>query len=123
MIFNKFEDLKLNNFPVLIFGSGPAGISLALELESKKIRNANIGKANNMTTNEKIISFLNNYFIFKKIRDPNAREITNTLLTISDSQSELGKEETKEAQQEVKPKRKRVVKKYKKKLTLPLEYK
>ena len=89
------------------------------ELESKRIKKSNIGKANNMSSNEKIISFLNNYFIFKKIRDPNAREITNTLLTISDAQNELGKEETIETQKEVKPKKKRVVKKYKKKLTLP----
>ena len=89
------------------------------ELESNRIKKSNIGKANNMTSNEKIISFLNNYFIFKKIRDPNAKEITNTLLTISDAQNELGKEETIETQRELKPKKKRVVKKYKKKLTLP----
>lgn len=89
------------------------------ELESNRIKKSNIGKADNMSSNEKIISFLNNYFIFKKIRDPNAKEITNTLLTISDAQNELGKEETIETQKEVKPKKKRIVKKYKKKLTLP----
>ena len=37
MIFQKFEDINLKNFPVVIFGSGPAGISTALELEKKKI--------------------------------------------------------------------------------------
>ena len=37
MIFQKFEDIDLNNFPVIIFGSGPAGITTALELENKKI--------------------------------------------------------------------------------------
>tara|TARA_B100000686_G_C16748280_1_gene950862 strand:+ start:158 stop:1567 length:1410 start_codon:yes stop_codon:yes gene_type:complete len=37
MIFQKIEDIELNNFPVIIFGSGPAGISAALELERKKI--------------------------------------------------------------------------------------
>ena len=37
MIFQKFEDIDFNNFPVIIFGSGPAGITTAIELESKKI--------------------------------------------------------------------------------------
>ncbi len=37
MIFQKFENLDLNNFPVVIFGSGPAGIATALELEKNKI--------------------------------------------------------------------------------------
>ena len=72
-----------------------------------------------MTPNEKTISFLNNYFIFKKVRSPNAREITNTLLTITEAQKELGKEETKGITEQAKPIRKRPVKKYKKKLKLP----
>ena len=37
MIFQKFEDLELTNIPVVIFGSGPAGIATALELEKNKI--------------------------------------------------------------------------------------
>ena len=37
MIFQKFEDIESSNFPVVIFGSGPAGITTALELENKKI--------------------------------------------------------------------------------------
>ena len=37
MIFQKFEDLELTNIPVIIFGSGPAGITTAIELERKKI--------------------------------------------------------------------------------------
>ena len=37
MIFQKFEDIDFNNFPVIIFGSGPAGLTTALELENKKI--------------------------------------------------------------------------------------
>ena len=89
------------------------------EVENKTIKKANIGKAMNMTPNEKTISFLNNYFIFKKVRSPNAREITNTLLTITEAQKELGKEETKEITEQAKPIRKRPVKKYKKKLKLP----
>jgi len=37
MIFQKFEDINFNNFPVIIFGSGPAGMTTALELEKKNI--------------------------------------------------------------------------------------
>ena len=37
MILNSFADLDQSKFPVIIFGSGPAGVSLALELENKKI--------------------------------------------------------------------------------------
>ena len=37
MIYKKFEDIDTTNYPVVIFGSGPAGITLALELEKKKL--------------------------------------------------------------------------------------
>lgn len=37
MIFQKFEDINFDDFPVIIFGSGPAGIATALELEKKNI--------------------------------------------------------------------------------------
>ena len=38
-----------------------------------KLNKSNIGKALNMSVKEKSISFLNNYFIFKKVRNPNAQ--------------------------------------------------
>ena len=37
MIFQNLLELPLKNYPVIIFGSGPAGISLALKLEKNKI--------------------------------------------------------------------------------------
>jgi len=37
MILNSFVELEDYKFPVVIFGSGPAGLSLALELEKKNI--------------------------------------------------------------------------------------
>ena len=38
MILQKLDNANLDNFPVVIFGSGPAGISTALELEKKNIK-------------------------------------------------------------------------------------
>jgi len=38
MIIKNLDDNNLENFPVAIFGSGPAGITTALELEKKKYK-------------------------------------------------------------------------------------
>tara|TARA_B100001121_G_scaffold116483_1_gene102531 strand:+ start:27894 stop:31316 length:3423 start_codon:yes stop_codon:yes gene_type:complete len=89
------------------------------DIESGKTKVANIGKATKMTPNEKTISFLNNYFIFKKVRNPNPKQITDNLLTISQPQEQLGEEESKKINEVVKPSKKRPVRKYKKKLKLP----
>ena len=72
-----------------------------------------------MSVNEKTISFLNNYYIFKKVRNPNAKEITDRILNITAEQTKLDEDETTELQKTIKPKKKREVKKYKKKLKLP----
>ena len=36
MIAKNLENINLEEFPVVIFGSGPAGLTTALELEKKK---------------------------------------------------------------------------------------
>ena len=113
------SEAKMMGFPQAIGSFETLFDIMKDELEQRKLKNANIGKAANMKTNEKIISFLNNYFIFKKVRNPNAKEITDTLLTISDGQSKLDNEDTQNINKETKKTTKRVVKKYKKKLTLP----
>jgi len=38
MILKNLDNINLDNFPVAIFGSGPAGITTALELEKKNIK-------------------------------------------------------------------------------------
>ena len=37
MILKNFNNVNLDNFPVVIFGSGPAGIATALELPPIKL--------------------------------------------------------------------------------------
>ena len=37
MIFNSLEEINISNIPVVIVGSGPAAITLALELEKNNI--------------------------------------------------------------------------------------
>ena len=38
MILKNLDNINLDNFPVAVFGSGPAGITTALELEKKKYK-------------------------------------------------------------------------------------
>ena len=49
------------------------------ELKSKKLYYKNIGNANKLSANERRISFLNKYFIYKKVRDVNAEAVSRTL--------------------------------------------
>jgi len=55
-------------------------------IKSKQLRHADIGDALKMTTDEKNVSFLNKFFIFKKIRDVNAEEIERIQLNINKDQ-------------------------------------
>lgn len=52
-------------------------------IKSRRLREADIGTALNMTSDEKKVSFLNKYFIFKKVRDVNAEEVEKIQLNIS----------------------------------------
>lgn len=84
------------------------------ELERKQLKKTNLGKAHAMTQNEKTISYLNNYFIYKKIRNANAKEISKMMTGKSQaSNTEEGEEERKSMPE------KRRVKKYAKKIVLP----
>ena len=68
---------------------------------------------------KKKISFLNNYFIFKKVRNTNAEEISMQFMSRSENQ-ELQEDVETALLQETKTKtKKRKVRKYKKKVTLP----
>ena len=89
------------------------------ELLNKRLKKVNIGAADKMTSNEKKISFLNNYFIFKKVRNPNAEEISMQFMDRSEKQELQEDIETALLQESKSLPKKRKVKKYKKKVKLP----
>jgi mRNA (guanine-N7-)-methyltransferase len=61
------------------------------QIKSKQLRKADIGTALNMTSDEKKVSFLNKFFIFKKIRDVNAEAVEKIQLNLNkDQQKEVG---------------------------------
>ena len=91
--------------------------SMNFEIKSKKIKKENVGAAQNLSSEEKKISFLNNYFIFKKIRNPDAKTIANTLISnVKDIQ--FDNNQSKLTKSTIIPKRKDI-KKLKKKFKLP----
>ena len=65
--------------------------------------------------NEKTISYLNNYFIYKKIRNTNAKEISKMMT----GKSQASKTDEEEKEQEKSMPEKRRVRKYAKKIVLP----
>jgi hypothetical protein len=71
-------------------------------VKSRQIRKTDIGSAVNMNTDEKKISFLNKYFIFKKIRDVNAEEIEKNQLNTTETNEVIVSEEKKDAPKKIK---------------------
>ena len=55
------------------------------EIKEKRLRESNVGDSVNMSGKEKKISYLNNYFVFKKVRDVDANAVykTNTGIDVS----------------------------------------
>ena len=93
------------------------------ELKSRRIRHSNIGTAANLSLDEKKISFLNNYFIFKKVRDVNAEKVSRMLIDQSPQAASLISSEESKINMVLaksKPKRPRV-KKIKKKIKIAME--
>ena len=68
MIYKKFEDIDTTNYPVVIFGSGPAGITLALELERKKI-NSIVIEAGDEDFSENSQNFYKSKFTLDKLSE------------------------------------------------------
>ena len=86
-----------------------------------KFNKRNVGDALLMTDEEKKLSFLNNYFIFKKIRKVNEEQITKLLCDdnceLKNNDKESLQDKLKEYEKQQRKKIREVIK-YKKKITL-----
>jgi len=79
---------SMDNFNVLF-------TEMKHRIKSRRLRSADVGTALNMTSDEKKVSFLNKYFIFKKVRDVNAEEVEKIQLNISsEAEDEISKTNT-----------------------------
>lgn len=87
------------------------------QIKNRRLRSSDIQSALEMTPDEKKISFLNKYFIFKKVREVNAEEVSRVLTGSSVAQIELEKKETTIVDKPL-IKKKPVVKKKKSKLKI-----
>jgi len=67
------------------------------ESKRKKYKKNPYESALSMTANEKKISFLNRYFIYKKVRNVNAEKITLEFLDETEEEARLERKETKQA--------------------------
>ena len=72
-------------------------INMIDEIKRNKFKESLFGEAPNMTTIEKEISFLNRYFIYKKVRDVNIAKLQLELGEYEESVIEREKEETRNA--------------------------
>ncbi len=54
------------------------------DIKEGKFNKKNIGKATEMTDGEKFVSFLNNYYVYKKIRNVNIQTVENSLNHVAD---------------------------------------
>ena len=54
------------------------------DIKEGKFNKKNIGKATEMTDSEKFVSFLNNYYVYKKIRHVNIQTVENSLNHVAD---------------------------------------
>jgi hypothetical protein len=91
------------------------------EIKKNPLKENEYGEALKMYPYEKEISFLNRYFVYKKIRNVDAYKIANSFINISPDELEIEKEETQIAQKVVKDtlkEKKPRVKKLKSKLLL-----
>ena len=61
-------------------------------IKSKKIKVSNVGDAEKMLKSEKEISFLNNYFIFKKVRNVEIKDINLSISTSKQQDTDLQQE-------------------------------
>jgi len=96
-------------------------INMSEEHKSKRLDKKQIGDALSMTQNEKEISFYNNYFVFKKIRNVNTKNVYNIEIAKTDTGQLDEMKKSRETIKKIMAERisKKVNKKFNKKLKLP----
>jgi hypothetical protein len=89
------------------------------EISRNTLKERDYGDSMYMTNGEKRISFLNRYFVYKKIRNVDAEIILNTLLDTTKQAEKVNEDESKHIENEIEKKTsKRFVKKLNQKLRL-----
>ena len=93
------------------------------EIERKQLNNRFIGEAMNMSEEEKNISFFNNYFVFKKIRNVNVKNVFEIEIAKTQEINDINDYKTKDMIREIMAQKiQRVfIRKFKKKFKLPTE--
>ena len=108
------DELKRINIPNSV-GSFSELYYIMEEEVKMNAKNANkYGQANNLTDKEKEVSFLNNYFIYKKNRPVDIQDVSKILSDQSESEIKNELEQSLIAQQTVKTVQKKTIKKEKK---------
>ena len=113
------NDIKKMGFSKAIGSFGDLFADMEEDIESNKIKKADVGDALLITSKEKRLSFFNNYFIYKKVHSVNASQ-EEIHYTAKQDVSITNEEEEKSVEDDSPtPKQVRKVKKYKKKVKLP----
>lgn len=79
VLLNRDETRDIG-LPSSIGGFDQLFYKMESEIKNRRLKKSNIGDANNLTTNEKKISFLNKYFVFKKVRQVDAEKVSRLLI-------------------------------------------
>ncbi len=89
------------------------------EDKSQRLRKSNYGEALKLSSEEKQISFLNNYFIYKKVRNPDAKTITLSKINKSKQHTEDEDLDVKDLKSDILTIKRDIIKIPNMKITLP----
>jgi len=115
------KDVKKMGFNKSIGSFNDLFDNMEEDVESRKIKKADIGDALLISSKEKRLSFFNNYFIYKKVHSVNAAQEELHYIAKNDPSLSVSQKDDQEDVQEdtPTPKQVRKVKKFKKKVKLP----
>ena len=114
------KDVKKMGFDKSIGSFNDLFDKMEEDIESRKIKKADIGDALLISSKEKRLSYFNNYFIYKKVHSVNAAQEEIHYTAKNDPSLSIDPQDSKKDDIETPtPKQVRKVKKYKKKVKLP----